>query len=143
MTCLMTGDFVSCVHRQHAIILSFIHSFSHTHTHTCTQIKCPSVQQHIHLCHLQALFLALESKRDSSQGGGDPLDKVALKYREALPEHVLSVLRAAIAVGDIDRGVFIPLLREFATEQLCTGEDLLLLCRQLTDCSCKAPSYTL
>lgn len=90
---------------------------------TLSQIKCPTLCQHVHLCHLQSLFLALESKRDAAkEGGGDPLDKVALKYREALPEALLATVRSAITLGEIDCGVFVPLLREFASEQLCTGE---------------------
>jgi hypothetical protein len=81
------------------------------------------VVQHVQLCNLQSLFLALESKRDAvKEGGGDPLDKVALKYREPLPDAAAAILRSSIAVGAIDLGIFIPLLREFANEQLCTGK---------------------
>lgn len=91
--------------------------------HCVVQIKCPTLVQHVHLCHLQSLFLALESKRDATkEGGGDPLHQVALKYREPLPESVRITVCSALAMGDIDCGVFIPLLREFASEQLCTGE---------------------
>lgn len=86
-------------------------------------IKCPTIAQHVHLCHLQSLFLSLEDKREASKsGGGDPLGQVALKYREPLTESMLQSIRGAIALKEIDVGVFVPLLREFATEQLCSGE---------------------
>lgn len=104
-----------------------MHQYLSVFSSPCEQIKCPTIVQHVHLTHLQSLFLALESERDASkEGGGGPLDKVALKYREPLTPALLSTVRGAIVLGDIDAGVFIPLLREFASEQLCTGEEPLL-----------------
>lgn len=57
---------------------------------------------------------------DSTEGGSGALQQVALKYRDPLPESMLSTVRGALALGAIDCAVFVPLLREFASEQLCT-----------------------
>jgi hypothetical protein len=114
-----------CNSFNHSFIHSFIHSLIHSFIHCllCSQIKCPTVVQHVHMCHLQSLYLSLETKRDAArEGGGDTLHAVALKYRDPLPDALAATVRSALAVGEVDRGVFVPLLREFATEQLCTGE---------------------
>jgi hypothetical protein len=62
---------------------------------------------------LQALFMDLEERVR-----GSPAENVVLKYREQLEPELQRALLAKSS--SIDLNVFIPLLREFMTEQLCT-----------------------
>eukprot|EP00602_Paraphysomonas_sp_CaronLab_P009208 CAMPEP_0185034388 /NCGR_PEP_ID=MMETSP1103-20130426/24249_1 /TAXON_ID=36769 /ORGANISM="Paraphysomonas bandaiensis, Strain Caron Lab Isolate" /LENGTH=1107 /DNA_ID=CAMNT_0027571029 /DNA_START=1161 /DNA_END=4484 /DNA_ORIENTATION=+ len=80
------------------------------------EIRCPSLAQHIRLCHLQSLYVSLES-----QGDDDPLSTVALAYRAPLPEDMLLELQRVTSTGAIDTFVFLPILREFCTEQLSSA----------------------
>lgn len=53
------------------------------------------------------------------RNGQDPLQNVALAYREPLSDHLHQQLRHIIF--QIDFSIFTPILREFCTEQLTTG----------------------
>jgi hypothetical protein len=77
-------------------------------------MRCASLAQHVKLCHLQALYLALEER-----SGDDPLGAVALAYRDQLPPHVEAALRQGAAA--IDTFLFLPILREFCSEQLAAA----------------------
>jgi hypothetical protein len=52
------------------------------------EIQSPTLSQSVRLCHLQYLFTYLEERMD-----GSPLDNVAFKYRNPLPEPLLLELR--------------------------------------------------
>ncbi|CAE7238243.1 RNF213 [Symbiodinium microadriaticum] len=75
------------------------------------EIRCPTLAQHVKLCNLQSIYLNLEER-----GGEDPLSTVALAYRELLPGHLETALKQNS--GIIDIFVFLPILREFCSEQL-------------------------
>lgn len=77
------------------------------------EIRCPALAQHVKLCHLQSLYLSLEER-----SGDDPLGAVALAYRDNLPAHVEADLKQNSAT--IDCFVFLPILREFCSEQLAS-----------------------
>jgi len=70
------------------------------------------VAQHVLLCHLQSLFVALE------EGTPDALEAVHPKYREPLPAGLDATLRADVRLR---RSVLLPVLHEFMTGQLVDG----------------------
>jgi hypothetical protein len=76
------------------------------------QASSHSVEQHVCLCHVQSLFVALE------EGQPDALERVHSKYREPLPAGLAQVLRADVRLR---RSVLLPVLHEFLTTQLVEG----------------------
>jgi hypothetical protein len=76
------------------------------------QASSHSVEQHVCLCHVQSLFVALE------EGQPDALERVHPKYREPLPAGLAQVLRADVRLR---RSVLLPVLHEFLTTQLVEG----------------------
>lgn len=93
---------VSCTFFSWALMLPF------------SQVRCPTLAQHVHLHHLQCLYLDLEQRN-----GQDPLAQVALAYRDPISDELHIQLRQIIL--KIDFSIFAPILREFCTEQLSTG----------------------
>ena len=76
------------------------------------QASTHGVEQHVHLCHLQSLFVALE------EGTPDALERVHPRYRQPLP----SVLEAQLRIDvRLRRSVLLPVLHEFITTQLVDG----------------------
>ena len=74
------------------------------------QAATPSVEQHVRLCHLQSLVVALE------EGGADSLlDNVHPKYREPLPAGLEERLASDVRLR---RSVLLPVLHEFISSQL-------------------------
>ena len=71
-----------------------------------------SVEQHVLLCHLQCLFVALE------EGTPDALENVHPKYKEPLPPGLDERLGADV---QLRRAVLMPVLHEFVTTQLVDG----------------------
>ena len=76
------------------------------------QASSHSVEQHVCLCHVQSLFVALE------EGQPDALERVHPKYREPLPAGLAKMLRADVRLR---RSVLLPVLHEFLTTQLVEG----------------------
>jgi len=76
------------------------------------QASTHSVEQHVMLCHLQSLLVALE------EGTPDVMQTVHPKYREPLPAHIEGTLKADVRLR---RAVLLPVLHEFITAQLVEG----------------------
>jgi len=76
-------------------------------------VATPTVTNAVRLKHLQSLVVCLEELQQ-----GDVTDRVASAYTEPLPKAVRDSLMAS--VGQVDLGVFLPILREFMTSQLTT-----------------------
>ena len=76
------------------------------------QASTHGVEQHVLLCHLQSLFVALE------EGTPDALENVHPKYREPLPAALEERLRTDVRLR---RSVLLPVLYEFMTSQLVEG----------------------
>jgi hypothetical protein len=68
------------------------------------------------LHHLLSLYLFLEMR-----GGEDPLAQVALAYRDPLPLEAEDAIKKALTESAIDVFLFLPIMREFCTEQLSSA----------------------
>lgn len=81
------------------------------------ELTTPTISQQIRIKHIQALYLGLEEK-----GMSDPLESVALKYRDSLEEPLYDAVETIISsLVSIEIVLLLTAIRDFATEQLCSG----------------------
>jgi len=76
------------------------------------QATTHSLEQHVLLCHVQSLFVALE------EGTPDAMEGVHPKYKQPLPAGLEAQLQADVRLR---RVVLLPVLHEFITTQLIEG----------------------
>eukprot|EP00997_Jenningsia_sp_PLL12_P001811 NODE_1301_length_1198_cov_80.107050_g1070_i0.p1 GENE.NODE_1301_length_1198_cov_80.107050_g1070_i0~~NODE_1301_length_1198_cov_80.107050_g1070_i0.p1 ORF type:complete len:223 (-),score=50.10 NODE_1301_length_1198_cov_80.107050_g1070_i0:146-814(-) len=74
----------------------------------------PSVAQHVHLRHLQSLYVYLEEKEH-----GDAAERAGIAYHEPLPEGLKAEL--VLAAGSMDLRYLVPTVKDFVAEQLTSG----------------------
>ncbi|KAL1512226.1 hypothetical protein AB1Y20_005488 [Prymnesium parvum] len=72
----------------------------------------PGIEQHVRLCHLQSLFIALE------EGTSDAFENVHPKYKEQIPGMLEERLKKDVRLR---RSMLLPVLHEFITSQLVEG----------------------
>jgi len=76
------------------------------------ELRTPTIASQVQLCHLQALFMALEERMH-----GSPFDAaVGEEFRLPLPAEAVNVLTAGMAFYDTD--LLLPVLRDFMLENL-------------------------
>jgi len=111
-----------------------------------SELSTPAISQQIKIKHIQSLFMGLEERSMS-----DPLDAVALKYRDSLEEPLQEALDFIfLTLPPTDSSILLTAIRNFATEQLCSGnwsanailkEYLLYSAPELEECSWFVESF--
>jgi hypothetical protein len=76
------------------------------------ELRTPSIERHVRLCHLQSLFMALE---EGSPSGA--LERVSLRYREPLTAE----LEAALDDARLRPATLLPILNDLMLTQLAEG----------------------